>query len=187
LRSIGAGGRARHRQKAIFHARETDITEDVIVEFERHAALAKRIHKLRTTSKSLQTILARASRTDAGARVPVSDGTAARAGSICPDPVAATRWSSRGINEQPGSCMPSRWRVFPIGSIICSLPVVLRHGITRRDLGKEEGRIVKIPAVWAGVRRGHSRDRAGEPEPPKESIEKLLRAAGFSESRRPED
>ena len=41
LRSIGGGGRARHRQKAIFHARETDITEHVIVEFERHAALAK--------------------------------------------------------------------------------------------------------------------------------------------------
>jgi hypothetical protein len=25
LRSIGVGGRARHRQKAIFHARETDM------------------------------------------------------------------------------------------------------------------------------------------------------------------
>ena len=35
------GGRARHRQKAIFHARETDITEHVIVGFERHAAPAK--------------------------------------------------------------------------------------------------------------------------------------------------
>jgi hypothetical protein len=35
------GGRARHKQKAIFHARETDITEHVIVEFERHAAFAK--------------------------------------------------------------------------------------------------------------------------------------------------
>ena len=41
LRSIGVGGRARHRQKAIFHARETDITEHVTVESERHAALAK--------------------------------------------------------------------------------------------------------------------------------------------------
>jgi hypothetical protein len=87
----------------------------------------------------------------------MSDGTAARAGSICPDPVAATRWSSRGINQQPGSCMPSRWKVFPIGSIICPLPVVSRHGITRRDLGKEVGRIVKIPAVWARVRRPFAR------------------------------
>jgi hypothetical protein len=41
LRSIGVGGRARHRQKAIFHARETDMTEHVIVELERYAALAK--------------------------------------------------------------------------------------------------------------------------------------------------
>jgi hypothetical protein len=41
LRSIGGGGRAGHRQKAIFHARKTDIAEHVTVEFERHAALAK--------------------------------------------------------------------------------------------------------------------------------------------------
>ena len=36
------GGRARHRQKAIFRARETDITKHVIVGFERHAAPASR-------------------------------------------------------------------------------------------------------------------------------------------------
>jgi hypothetical protein len=35
----------------------------------------------------------------------VGDGTAATAGSICPDPVAATRWSAREINERPGSCI----------------------------------------------------------------------------------
>jgi hypothetical protein len=34
------GGRARHAQKAVFRAHDTDIAEQVIVEFERHAVLA---------------------------------------------------------------------------------------------------------------------------------------------------
>jgi hypothetical protein len=58
--------------------------------------------------------------------------------------------------------------------------------MTRRDLGEEEGRIVKIPAFGPGQAATRAIERAS-PSRHKESIEKLLRAAGLNESRRSED